>query len=99
MSRQLEVQHEVRETKRRDELVKALEYGLSGALQAQGIELLGYAFKYDAFNSLMTIKADVGGVRSIAFVGSDSVINCILKAFSDASRADLTWRPDKYHTK
>lgn len=99
MSRQLDIKRELRETAKRDTLVKALEFGIVGALQSQGIELLGFAFKYDAFNCLMTIKADVGGVRSIAFTGSDTVINCILKAFSEASRNELHWRPDKYHTK
>lgn len=75
-----------------------LEFGLVGALEAQGIELLGFAFKYDAFNSLMTIKAILGGVHSVCFVGSDSVMNCFLKAYSEARRDALSWRPDKYHS-
>jgi hypothetical protein len=96
MSRQVDVKSEERETKRRDQLVKVLEYGLVGALEAQGIELLGFAFKYDAFNSLMTIKAIVGGDQSVCFVGSDSVMNCFLKAYSEARRGALRWRADKY---
>lgn len=97
MSRQLDIKVEARETAKRDLLVKVLEFGLVGALEAQGIELLGFAFKYDAFNSLMTIKADIGGVRSVCFIGSDTLINCILKAHSEACRDTLTWRADKYH--
>lgn len=96
MSRQLDAEGEERERRRRDTLIMVLEYGLVGALQAQDIEMLGFAFKYDAFNSLMTVKAVVGGVKSVAFVGSDSVMNCFLKAYSEAQRHDLRWRPDKY---
>ena len=98
MSRQLEVEIERRATAKRDALVRALEFGLVGALESQGIELIGWAIKYDAFNCLMTIKAEIAGVRQVCFVGSDSIINCILKAESEASRSDLKWRADKYHT-
>ncbi|MCK5317997.1 MAG: hypothetical protein KAJ55_08785 [Anaerolineales bacterium] len=97
MSRQLEVKQEERSLAKQVALIKALEFGLVGALEGQGIELLGIAFKYDPFNVLMTIKADIAGVRSIAFVGSDTFINCILKADSAARRHSLTWRADKYH--
>lgn len=97
MSRQLDLKAELRETAKRDALVKALEFGLVGALENQGIDLLGFAFKYDAWNCLMTIKAEVGGFRQICFVGSDTVINCILKASADASNSRLKWRRDKFH--
>ena len=98
MSRQLEVKQEQQQTAKRDLLVKVLEYGFVGALEAQGIELEGFSFKYDAFNCLMVVKATLGGKRSVAFIGSDSVINCILKAYSEARRSGLRWREDKYHT-
>lgn len=98
MSRQLEVQTEERETARREKLIQALEYGIVGALESQGVELLGFAFKYDAFNSLMTIKAQAGNKRLVCFIGSDSVINCILKAYSEARSDSLHWKKDKYHS-
>lgn len=96
MSRQLDVESEVRESARRDALVKALDFGIVGALQSQGIELLGLSLKYDAFNCLLTIRADKDGARSVAFVGSDSIINCFLKAESDASRGSLRWKADSF---
>lgn len=99
MSRQLDLEHEVRESARRDQLVQALEYGIVGALESQGIQLLGIAIKYDAFNCLLTLKADIAGERQIAFVGSDSIMNCFLKTQSEARRHALAWRPDKYHVK
>ena len=97
MSRQLDLKQEERETARRTALIKALEFGLPGALENQGISLLGFAVKYDAFHCLMTIKADVGGVRSVAFVGSDTIMNCFLRAQAEAQDNALQWRPDKYH--
>lgn len=97
MTRQLEQEVEQKETEKRNLLVKVLDYGLPGALEAQGIELLGIAIKYDAFNCLMTIKADIAGERQVCFVGSDTIINCFLKSYQDARRGDLTWRADQYH--
>lgn len=97
MTRQLEAKKEQRETARLNALAKALDYGLAGALEAQGIILIGFAIKYDAFNCLMTIRAEFGGVRNVAFVGSDNIINCILKAQSEARGDRLKWRVDKYH--
>lgn len=97
MSRQLDLQHEVRETKRRDELVKALDFGIVGALENQGVELLGLSLKHDAFNCLLTVRADVGGVRSVCFIGSDCIINAFLKLQADASRGALKWKEDLYY--
>lgn len=97
MSRQLDLKKEERETAKRNALVKALEFGIAGALESQGIELRGLAIRYDDFNCLLTLKAVVQGETSVAFVGSDSMINCILKADSEARRHALRWRRDKYH--
>ena len=98
MSRQLDQKHELRETAKRDALVRALEFGLAGALENQGIELLGFAMRIEPFNCLMTLKADVQGKRSVCFVGSDTVMNCLLKADSMASSHALKWRADQYHS-
>ena len=97
MSRQLDLKREERETARRDALVRSLEFGLVGALETQGIHLIGLAIKYETFDCLMTIKADVQGTRSVCFVGSDTLMNVILKADAMASNESLKWRPDKYH--
>ncbi len=97
MSRQLDIKREQRETDRRDQLVKVLEFALVGALQAQDVELIGFSVKYDAFNCLMTIRADCAGTRKIAHIGSDSIMNCFLQAHSVAQHGRLTWIVDKYH--
>lgn len=96
MTRRLDLEKEKRDTFRRTALVKALEFGIVGALENQGIELLGFAFKFDAFNCLMTIKAVIGGDSQVCFIGSDTMMNCILKAQVEASNNTLRWRADKY---
>ena len=97
MSRQLEQSGEERAAKRNARIVKILDSGLSDALDVEGIELLGFAIRYDAWHCLMTIKADIGGVRSVCFVGSESIAGCILRAHADAGRGALKWRADRYH--
>jgi hypothetical protein len=97
MTRLLDLEHEVRETSRRDELVKALEFGLAGAIANQGAKLQGFAIKYGDFDCLMTIKADFDSGRMIAFVGSDTIMNCLLRSYHAAARNELRWKADQYH--
>lgn len=97
MSRQSDKKKEERETRRRDALVRALDHGIVDALDLQGIHLLGLSIRHDAYSCLLTIRADIGGVRSVAFVGADSIINCYLKAHTDANSDSLTWTTDKYY--
>ncbi len=96
MTRHLDVKHEEREAARVHSLYRALEFGIVGALEGQGIELLGLALKFNAFDCLLTVKAEVAGVRSVCFIGSDSIMNCFIKLESAALRHDLKWRADKY---
>lgn len=96
MTRELDQEQELLEIARREQLVKALEYGIVGALENQGIQLLGFSMKYDAFNCLLTIRADVGGERQVCFVGSDSLMNCFIKAQAEGLNGRLLWRRDKY---
>lgn len=96
MSRQIDLKRELRETARRDALVKALDFELAGTLDTQGITLLGFAVKYDAWECLLTLKADIGGERNVSFVGSDTVMNCILKSVIYARQDRLRWKLDAY---
>lgn len=96
MSRQLDVARETREAKRVSSLVRALEFGLAGAVSNQGMELRGIAIKYEDTNSLLTIKVEANGRMFVAFVGADSMMNCILTAEAKALGNTLQWRPDRY---
>lgn len=97
MSRQLDVEREQRETARRDQLVKALEYGIVGALQTQGMELLGLSIRYDEYACSMTLRGEINGQRRVAFLNADTLMNCILSAYTMASHGRLKWGRDKYH--
>lgn len=97
MSRLADVQAEDSEAKKRDKLVKALSFGIHDALEYYGAELRGISIKYDEFNILVTVRAERGGVRAVCFVGSDSIINALLKLYSEASRDSLVWKADAYY--
>jgi len=96
MTRQIEQAQEERQTKRRDAVIKGLEYELPGALEMRGITMLGFAVKFDAYDCLMTIKADVGGTRRVCFIGGSSVVDCIIKSVQAAKADRLRWRDDEY---
>lgn len=97
MSRQLEAKREQMENNRRQRLVKALEFSIVDELKTQGIELLGLAIRYQEMTCLLTLKADRDGIRSVSFIASDTMMNCILKADSMAYNESLVWGKDKYH--
>ena len=97
MTRQLDIEVEQRETSRRDTLIKALEYGIVGALQGQGIELSGLAFRYGEFSCFLTVKAVVDERGIVAFVASDTLMNCILRCQQEASHGTLKWSKDKWY--
>lgn len=98
MSRQADIQHEERETKRDDALIKAMKYSLAGALEFHGMELLGFAIKYEPYQSTLTLKAIRKGYWCVAFITSETMMGCILAADSAARRGTLSWIKDKYHT-
>lgn len=96
MSRQLDVQREQKEATRRDALVRALEFGIVGALQTHGIQLRGITIKYGDFDCLLTVKVTMNDVWMVAFVSSDSMMNCLLRLDAIAARQELKWSKDKY---
>jgi hypothetical protein len=96
MTRQLELHAEVRSAKRHKKLIMVLEYGLAGAVGHSGGILTGFSVKISEWECLMTIRAVRGDVPMVAFIGSDDLINCILKAERDAMSDKLKWREDRY---
>lgn len=96
MSRQLDQAREARETTRRIKLVKAVEYNLVDALYNQGADLRGLAIRYRETDCLLTLKVDIDGVRHVAFISSDTIMNCIIRADSAAASNSLKWSKDKY---
>lgn len=97
MSRQPHLLEEVKSTARRDALVRALDFGLVGALEAQGLTLLGFSVTHDAYSCRIVLRAAAGGERVVAFVYAGNIINCLLRAESDATHDNLRWGADNYH--
>lgn len=96
MSRQLDLVAEERETRRRNAVVKALEFELEGVLENQGIRLRGFAVNWDAYDCLLVLKAEFDRKRQVAFVGGASPIDCILKCVTAAQYDRLRWKEDIY---
>lgn len=99
MTRHTEVKTEEAVTRKNAALAKALDHGIVGGLEVQGIQLLGLSIRHSAMDCLVTLRADVGGVRKVAFIGSDTIVNCFLKCYSDVARDRLHWRVDKFGRK
>lgn len=96
MSRQLEMMSEQRTAKKHKKLIVVMEYGLEGAVGHSGGILTGFSVKLNEWECLMTVRAVRGETPMVAFVGSDSLVNCMLKAERDAASDKLVWREDRY---
>lgn len=96
MSRQLDLARETKERERRDTLVKAIEYGLVGALQSQGMTFRGFSIRYRDFDCFMVVKAEIDERWLVAYVATDSIMNCLLKSYQEARSETLHWARDKY---
>ncbi len=97
MTRQLENEQEQKAISRALITTHELEYGLSETLQKQGNRLKGLAITYNPGGCRMVIKGVIEGVHSVAFVYSDSAVNCLLKASREARNSRLGWGVDSYH--
>lgn len=97
MSRQMDEKSEQRESARRLNLVKALEYELPEVVQNLGAELQGFAIKYDEVSCLMILKADFNEIRHVSFIYSDTMMNCVISATRAAAANRLSWQRDKYY--
>jgi len=96
MSRQLEQLAEERTAKRHKEIVRAVEFELVGALAAAGAEVQGFSVKMGDFECLMTVRATIGGVAMVAFIGAEDLGGAMIKLIRAARRDKLVWREDKY---
>jgi hypothetical protein len=96
MSRQLDVVAEERVIKRNEQLIRAVEFELSGVIEVQGMSLLGFSIKIEPWECLMTLRVLREDNHLVGFVGSDTVANCIVKSVAMVRRDKVVWREDKY---
>lgn len=99
MTSQADLKREERATRRRKALENALDYGLPGSIEAQGLVFMGFTVRWDSEDTLIVLKAIAGNEARVAFVGSDTLANCLLKCVRDAQNDRLRWQPDKYAKK
>lgn len=96
MSRQLDLVREERETRRRDAVIAALEFGIQGALENQGIRPRGFSIAWNEYDCLLVLKGEWGGKWQVAFVGGGSAIECVLNCLTAAQHDRLRWKEDRY---
>jgi hypothetical protein len=92
----LEQASEERQRKRHDRIAYAVEFGLEKAYGECQVEIHGFSVKCSGNDYLMTLRAEVDGVRVIRFVGGDSIGGCFLKAVREATGDREAWRVDKW---
>jgi hypothetical protein len=96
MSRQLDQKREERQSRLDGLLVAALEFALIGSCSDSGADLVGLSIRFAEADYLMTLRAEIEGVRQVAFVGSEDLPSVFRKAVNEANRGNLNWREDNY---
>lgn len=96
MTRHLDAVEEERQTRKYHAVVRALEFELQGVIAGKGGQLTGFSVTLREWECLITLRSLQDGVPSVAFVGSDTLVNCVLKAVHSGQRDKLVWRVDKY---
>lgn len=99
MTRQLEQGSEDRDRAKMVRLMAACDGALMAAVEHSGGILLGMSVKFEAYESLVTLRAEFPGGRMVAFVGGDSLASCLLKVVREGRRDGLKWRHDRYAKK
>lgn len=98
MSRQLEQAWEEKGRRRREELVKTVEYGLKQAVEHSGAIFTGFAYKDRGTDHLIILKGVLAGRAQVAFVASEDLGQALCKAARLGRSDQLRWRADKYST-
>ena len=98
MTRQLEQSSEDRASRRSKAILQAVEGGLEDALARSGTEYTGFTAKISAVECLLVIKGVLAGRPQVAFVGSATLGDALVKAVRLGNRDELRWKPDKYRT-
>lgn len=96
MTRHLDAEVEERQSRQDAALLKAVHFGLQGAVAHNGYELLGFSVRIDEYECLVTLRAMLEGERVVAFVGAETLAAAFVKVVRDGKRDKLTWRADKW---
>jgi len=96
MSRQLDQGTEDAASRKAARVLHLLDGGLYDAVLHTGRRFTGLSWKYSPVETLLVIKATLGGEPEVCFVGSETVAGALLKAEREAKVDKLRWRADKW---
>lgn len=96
MTRQFDIVQEERTKKVHLAIVKAIEYELVGSVAHQGGELTGFSVRIQEWETLITLRALQDEVPMVAFVGSETLTQALLKCVREAYQSKLNWQVDAY---
>lgn len=96
MTNQLEVKLQERQQQVNNEVLAAVEFELVGSVAHAGGVLSGISVKFGDSDVLMTLRANLGGRRQVAFVGCPDLASCLRKAVVEAYSDGLKWREDQF---
>lgn len=87
---------EQKQERQANELFKALDYGLVGAIGHLGGKLLGFSMRVEEWECLLTLRVEFDYGRKVCFVASSDIQNTLRKAYREARDNKLKWREDRY---
>lgn len=99
MTNKLDVKREVARNQVEREILAALEFELVGSIAHAGGVLTGFSMKVGDSDCLMTLRAEYGHKRMVAFVGCPDMSSCLRKAVTAAYSDGLKWREDAFANK
>lgn len=95
---QLELLESKRRTARRSEIVKAMEYGLEGAVESLGGKLHGFSVRNTQGDLLMTLRVEFDTGFMVGFVGAGDLGSLVVKAVRELRQNKVRFKPDTYRT-
>ena len=98
MTRQLDKELEARFDRERTEVYRACSGGLADAVAEAGGLLQGLSAKLSGADCLLTVRAEFGPGRMVAFIGGEDLAACLRKAMREARSDSLRWKEDQYST-
>lgn len=96
MSRQLEQDQEIAQSKRAMQLYRVCSGGLEAAVSRHGGTLYGFSTKFNGYEVLITLRAEFPGGPQVSFIGAHDLAAALVKANAQAKGDTLRWRADKF---
>jgi len=96
MARLGDAKRESRQERLEHALVRAIVRDLEHAFEDAQTPLTGFGVKISGWDYLLTLRALVKDVPSIAFIGADTLAALFPKAVRECRAGRVRWRADKF---